>query len=86
MSTDELLPEEKVIQLRARQKQLKREIKSKTIWAISDPPEKTEEEIEKMREGWKVEYDANNKVLRENTRKKKALTRAKNKREALKKK
>lgn len=86
MTDFDLLPEEKVVMLRARRNALKRSKNSYTFWEMWKPPLKSEEEIRKIKENQNAEYDAIIKVLKENTRKKRALTRAKNEREALKKK
>lgn len=45
---------------------------------MTNPPEKTEEEIKKIKEDGAVELVTINKALKENTKKKTALTRAKN--------
>ena len=78
MTEFDLLPEEKVVMLRARRKALKRAQNSYTFWEMWDPPLKSEEEIKKIKENEKAELDMINKVLKENTKKKTALTRAKN--------
>ena len=80
MTEFDLLPEEKVAMLRARRKALKRSMNSYTYWEMWDPPLKPEEEIRKIKENQNAEYDAIIKVLKENTRKKRELTRLKNKR------
>lgn len=74
----DLLPEKKVAQLKARRKVLKRVINSYTVWEMFDPPLKSEEEIKKIKEGWKVELDTIIKILKENTNKKREQTRLKN--------
>lgn len=74
----DLLPEEKVVQLRARRRVLKRVINSYTVWEMWDPPLKSEEKIKKLKESWKVELETVIKILKENTRKKRESTRLKN--------
>jgi len=74
----DLLPEEKVVVLRARLKALKRATNSYTVWEMFDPPLKSEEEIKQIKENEKVEIETITKLLKENTRKKAAETRAKN--------
>ena len=76
----DLLPEEKVVQLRARRDALKRAVNSYTFWEIWDPPLKSPEEIKKIKENEKAELDTIIKILKENTNKKRALTRLKNQR------
>ena len=73
-----VLPEEKVAQLRTRRRVLKRVINSCTIWEMWDPPLKSEEEIKKLKESWKVELEEVNKILKENTKNKRMQTRLKN--------
>ena len=74
----DLLPEEKVVVLRARLKALKRATKSYTVWEMFDPPLKSEEEIKKIKENEKAEIETITKILKENTRKKRERTRLKN--------
>ena len=65
----DLLPEKEVARLRARRDELKRLPRSLTIWAMTNPPEKTEEEIKKIKEDGAVELVTIIKALKENTRK-----------------
>jgi len=44
----DLLPEKEVARLRARRDELKRLVHSRTIWAMVEPHDKTEEEIKKL--------------------------------------
>ena len=74
----DILPEEKVVVLRARLEALKRSQNSFTVWEMFDPPLKSEEEIKKIKENEKAEIEAIIKVLKENTRKKAEQTRIKN--------
>jgi len=74
----DILPEEKVVVLRARLKALKRSQNSFTVWEMFDSPLKSKEEIAKIKENEKAEIEAITKLLKENTRKKAAETRAKN--------
>jgi len=75
-----LLPEEKVAQLKARLTALKRAVNSYTVWEMVDPPLKSEEEIKKIKENEKAEIETITKILKENTRKKREATRLKNQR------
>ena len=47
----DILPEEKVVVLRARREALKRATKSYTVWEMFDPPLKSEEEIKQRLKG-----------------------------------
>ena len=76
----ELLPEEKVVMLRARLKALKRARKSYTFWEMWNPPLKSKEEIAKIKENEEAEIEAITKVLKENTKIKRERTRLKNQR------
>ena len=77
MSKDKLLSEKEVAQLRSKRNHLQRSINSGTVWEMWDPPLKSEEEIKKIKEDEKAELEAIIKLLKENTKKKAALTRAK---------
>jgi len=74
----DILPERKVAQLRARRNYLKRAVNSYTVWEMWDPPLKSEEEIKKIKEDEKAELELIEKLLKENTRKKAANTRERN--------
>jgi hypothetical protein len=76
----DLLPDEKVVVLRARLKALKRATNSYTVWEMFDPPLKSEEEIKKIKENEKAEIETITKILKENTKKKREQTRLKNQR------
>ena len=62
---------------------MKRAVNSYTVWEMFDPPLKSEEEIKKIKEAEKVELEEIIKVLKENTKKKRELTRLKNQRASM---
>jgi hypothetical protein len=83
MSKDGLLSEKEVAKLKARRDFLKRQIGHRSYtWeeAFGEPPPKSEEEFRKLQEDFKVELEAIEKLLKENTRKKAANTRERNRR------
>lgn len=74
----DLLPEEKVVQLKAKLTALKRAVNSYTVWEMVDPPLKSPEEIKQIKDNEKAEIETITKILKENTRKKREATRLKN--------
>jgi hypothetical protein len=76
----DVLSERKVAFLRGRRTYLKRSVNSYTVWEMWDPPLKSEEEIKKIKEDEKAELELIEKLLKENTKKKAANTRERNRR------
>jgi hypothetical protein len=74
----DVLSDRKVTFLKGRRNYLKRSANSYTIWEMWDPPLKSKEEIKKIKEDEKAELELIEKLLKENTRKKAANTRERN--------
>lgn len=70
---EELLTEKERLQFKVRRDILKRIIKSYTIYGMTDPPLKSEEEIDRMKDYWQKELTIINEILEKDTNQKKFM-------------